>query len=386
MTKPRELEHKARKAALGGMLALAVAMGIGRFAFTPALAFMQRDLGLSDAGGGQLASVNYAGYLIGALLAASVRTGSRKSPSLFFLWASVITTGLMAFSTDPLFWGVLRFTSGLASAFLFVLASGMAMDALSGDGSGTGLLYSGVGSGIALTGVIAPFGYAIGGWSGAWLAFGAAALLLSIPAAFLLNEPKAPARPTPSRQTQSVPFAVLLFSYFCGGLGYIITGTFLVVIAERVPAVAGMGSTVWTLVGLAAVPSCLIWARLGAHWGLGRALTAAYFILAVGIVLPVLSPSSPAFVLSAVLYGGTFMGIVLLTMSLGKLSMPGDSGRAVGLLTAVFGVGQMLGPWLAGTGAEHFGSFSLPLLAAAGIVMLGGLSLQAVRARSTPKA
>jgi predicted MFS family arabinose efflux permease len=376
------LGRTGHKAVIGGMLALVVAMGIGRFAFTPALVFMQRDLGLSDAGGGQLASINYAGYLIGALLAASVRTGSRQMPFLFFLSISVISTGLMALSSDPLFWSVLRFSSGMASAFLFVLASGMAMDTLPGDGRGTGLLYSGVGSGIALTGMIAPYGDALGGWAGAWLVFGVAALLLSIPAAVLLREPEVPARHVSPPKAQAIPFRALLFSYFCGGLGYIITGTFLVVIAERMPAMSGMGNTVWIFVGLAAVPSCVVWARLGVYWGLGTALRVAYFILAVGIVLPVLSTTAPAFLLSAVLYGGSFMGIVLLTMSLGKLSMPGDSGKAVGLLTAVFGIGQILGPWLAGSGAEHFGSFSVPLLGAGGIVMLGGLSLQAVRARS----
>jgi MFS family permease len=374
------LEAEARKTAYGGMLALAVAMGIGRFAFTPALALMQRDLGIDDAAAGQLAALNYAGYLAGALLAALIPTGSRRMPFLLSLGGSVVTTGGMALTPDPLVWSVLRFGSGLASAFLFVLASGMTLDSLKGDGRGAGLLYSGVGIGIALSGMLAGVGDVFGGWAGGWVVFGIAALLLSVPSAFLVQEPKKPERGELFGKT-ALSFGPLLASYFCAGMGYIVTGTFLVVIAERMPAVSGTGNLTWTVVGLAAIPSCLLWARLGALWGGSVALAVAYFVQAVGIVLPVFFGSVPAFLLSAILYGGTFMGIVLLSLTLGKLALPGDSGRAVGILTAVYGVGQILGPWLAGNIAQHFGSFTVPLVGAAGILVLGGTLVAISRLR-----
>src|SRR5262245_50155557 len=44
--------------AAAGLIALAVGMGIGRFAFTPILPMMQRDAGLSIAHGAWLASAN----------------------------------------------------------------------------------------------------------------------------------------------------------------------------------------------------------------------------------------------------------------------------------------------------------------------------------------
>jgi predicted MFS family arabinose efflux permease len=369
------VERKALGAALGGMLALAVAMGIGRFAYTPALALMQRDLGLTVALAGRLASLNYAGYLLGAMLAAAVPSGRRRAPFLLSLLASVATTGFMALSSDPLLWAILRFFSGVASAFLFVLTSGMALDSFGTDGRGRGILYSGVGGGIALSGILAGAGDALGGWSGAWAVFGSAALLLSVPAAFLLREPTSASRATAPGPPAPLPFGTLLAAYFCAGLGYIVTGTFLVAIAERLPEVAGTGNALWTAVGLAAIPSCTLWARLGVRWGMGRALAAAFLLQAAGIALPAAWTSIPSFVLGSLLYGGTFMGIVLLTMSLGKLALPGDSGRAVGLLTAVYGIGQIIGPWLAGVGAEAFGSFTIPLLGAAGLVLAGGLLL-----------
>ena len=52
-----------------GFVALAVAMGIGRFAFTPVLPMMRHEGALSITGAAWLASANYAGYLAGALLA-----------------------------------------------------------------------------------------------------------------------------------------------------------------------------------------------------------------------------------------------------------------------------------------------------------------------------
>ena len=73
---PPHLAHRHPPAwAIGaaGLLSLAVAMGIGRFAFTPMLPLMVQAGQLDVAGGGWLAAANYAGYLLGALTAA--RTG-----------------------------------------------------------------------------------------------------------------------------------------------------------------------------------------------------------------------------------------------------------------------------------------------------------------------
>src|SRR5215467_11838230 len=70
-------ETSPRVIALCGLLALAVAMGIGRFAITPILPVMQEDAGLGIAEGGWLASANYFGYLAGALYAMKGGTGQR---------------------------------------------------------------------------------------------------------------------------------------------------------------------------------------------------------------------------------------------------------------------------------------------------------------------
>src|SRR3546814_16415570 len=68
----------AASLAFSGLVALAVAMGIGRFAFTPLLPMMQNDAGLALTQGGWLASANYLGYLIGALAAGMLRSEERR--------------------------------------------------------------------------------------------------------------------------------------------------------------------------------------------------------------------------------------------------------------------------------------------------------------------
>src|SRR6185295_13256028 len=108
--------------ALAGLVTLAVAMGIGRFAFTPLLPMMQADAGLTLAEGGWLASANYVGYLAGALLA--IRW--RRAPGTVVrigLAAIVVTTAAMAEAHSLGAWTALRFAAGVASAWVLVFVS-----------------------------------------------------------------------------------------------------------------------------------------------------------------------------------------------------------------------------------------------------------------------
>jgi MFS family permease len=129
------------------------------------------------------------------------------------------------------------------------------------------------------------------------------------------------------------------------------------------------------IAGLAAAASTLIWPALAARFGTVRALVAAHALQALGIVLPALSPGLVAAYVGAILFGGTFMGIVALAMSLGQRLAPRQSARVLGLLTAAYGTGQIIGPLLAGVIATRTASFTLPLLLAAGVVAAGGVLL-----------
>jgi predicted MFS family arabinose efflux permease len=376
-----------RRPLLGGVLALAVAVGIGRFAYTPILPAMQHGAGLELTAAGLLASANYAGYLVGSLLAAGLPAGQIRRRGLALgLVAVVLTLGLMAPANELLVWAALRFLSGLASAVVFVLASTRVLDLLRHHGALglTGWLYSGVGLGIALAGLIVRLIDRSLDWRGDWLAMTLlAAGLAALAWRGLSRAPAVPVRPTPLRSRAGrgvrVAFGLLLAAYLLEGTGYIVSGTFLVAIVERMPGLRGEGASVWIVVGLAAAPSCLLWADLAGRLGYGRALVLAYLLQAIGLALPALADGLPIALATALALGGTFMGITTLTLALGGQLAPGRSGAAIGLLTGAFGLGQILGPTLAGLLASQSQGFGPALLGASGIILLGGLLLVGLR-------
>jgi predicted MFS family arabinose efflux permease len=370
---------------LGGILALCAAMGIGRFAYTPILPAMQAAGGLDITQAGVLASANYAGYLVGALIVAIVvPVLSRTNVWRVAAVAVVVTTALMAISGGLFAWSVVRFVSGLASAAVFVLSSGLVLDRLRRQGQATrsGWLYSGVGLGIVISGVVVRGTAGALGWRGDWLllaVIAAAALSLSwrwLPHAERESVPTA--RKQPTWRTAVTPAVLLLFAaYFLEGVGYIVSGTFLVAIVDRTPGLEGLGSGVWIVVGLAVIPSSALWSASAGRVGYGRALAAAYGLQACGIALPILGGSGAAFG-SAILFGGTFAGISALTLTLAGHLAPRRSASLIGMLTAAFGLGQVVGPLLAGVIADRTQGFTAALVVAATLVLGGGALMAAL--------
>jgi MFS family permease len=169
---------------------------------------------------------------------------------------------------------------------------------------------------------------------------------------------------------------LLCLAYFLAGAGYIVTGTFLPTIVEYIPGLGGLGAGAWVLAGLAAAPSTVLWTRIASRAGSVAALVAAYAVQATGILLPALSGAKWAAACSALLFGGTFVGIAALTLTYAREVTGGRrSGLAIGLLTAAFGVGQVLGPLAAAALAGETGGFGPALVFASAAVALGALLL-----------
>jgi predicted MFS family arabinose efflux permease len=376
---------------LGGILTLAAAMGVGRFAYTPLLPSMQKAAGLDPTQAGLLAAANYAGYLVGALLAAlAVPASARTRLLLVSAVAVAVTTALMAVTTGLAAWSVVRFVAGLASAGVLVLATGLVLDDLrrQGRASLSGWLFSGVGLGIVVSGVVVRLTGGTLGWRGDWLLL---ALLSTaaiypcwrwLPRAVRENAPPPTSLPAPAPPARShaVPIAhVLLFAaYFLEGIGYIVTGTFLVAIVDSTPGLQGIGVDVWIVVGLAVIPSAVLWGALAGRAGYARALAGAYVLQAIGIALPIAGGAGAAFA-SAVLFGGTFAGITALTLTLGGHLEVSHSARLIGMLTAAFGLGQMIGPVLGGAIAHRAQDFAPALAAAAVCVLTGGVLMASLQ-------
>ncbi len=372
---------------LAGLSALAVVMGIGRFAYTPILPLMQAEEGFSEAVAGFVAAANYAGYFVAALFSFFFSQRERRSFWLrvhFVL--NVVTTGLMGWVDEVAGWVVIRFLSGWSSGVVFVLCSNMVLDRLSSDGRNrwlSGVLYSGVGLGIAFSGMAVLLLVDWEGWRGVWWGLMAFSALFVPLIWYGLRDANPPGQrrpnvepmPTAPRQHRSRSrYGWLVAAYGLEGLGYIISGTFLVAAVVRLPDVASYGVFSWVLVGLAAVPSTIVWSLLAIRWGERQALLAAYLLQAAGVVMPVLFPHGLTVFLGALLFGGTFMGIVTLAMNVGR-NMVSEHGRIVGQLTAAYGLGQMIGPAVAGSMATWTGGYERPLIFAGCVVLAGAGAL-----------
>ncbi|WP_269431584.1 YbfB/YjiJ family MFS transporter [Bacillus sp. SA1-12] len=160
---------------IGGILSLIIAMGIGRFAYTPILPLMQKNLSFSNTVAGYIASSNYAGYLLGAILAGAFPLKKYRLISLrISLIISILTTAFMGLTYSHLFWYVLRFLSGVSSAYVLILASGIVFDKLSTINkiSLSGLFYGGVGLGICLSNLLIPSLNHLYQWEGTWMGLG----------------------------------------------------------------------------------------------------------------------------------------------------------------------------------------------------------------------
>jgi len=357
--------------AIGGLIALAAAMGIGRFVYTPILPFMTEGLNLTPAEGGLIASANFLGYLLGALAAARARMpGGRRPWLLGALALSAVTTAAMGLTTAMAVFVALRFAGGVASAFVLVFSAALVLDRLAAAGRSelSSVLFAGVGTGIAVSAVLVA-GLAAGGadWRILWLASGALSLLGLAACARLV-----PGAPDPDHgpgQTGDsglrTGLVALIFAYGLFGFGYVITATFISQMVRTTPEIAALEGIVWLVVGLAAIPSVALWAWVGRRIGNGRAMALACLVEGVGVAASVLDSSAVAVLFAAALLGGTFMGITALGLINAQQRASGDPHRVVALMTASFGLGQMVGPTFAGYAFRLGDSFLVPSLTAA---------------------
>lgn len=369
-------------AALAGLAALAVAMGIGRFAFTPLLPMMQDDAGVTVAQGGWLASANYAGYLIGALTAGVLRVlpGTAIRGGLLTIGVTTLAMGL---TRDFTAWMLLRTAAGIGSAWVLIHVSAWSLQRLAPSGRPLlhGIVFAGVGSGIASAGILCLLMMRAGTASpAAWVVIGVAALVLC---ALLWR----PFRSGAEAASAGTGYALsgdlfadstarrLILAYGAYGFGYIIPATFLPLMASQIvhdPAVFGWS---WPLFGAAALLSTLAAASLSAFIDHRRLWLASQLVLAVGVALPVILPGIGGIMISALLVGGTFVVITMAAVQEARVAVGRHATALIAAMTSLFAVGQILGPLLAGWAAGENGDFSRALLIASALLVAGACAL-----------
>lgn len=361
--------------AIGGLLALAAGMGVGRFVYTPILPPMVEALSLSKSQAGLIASANFIGYLAGALLAALRLPGTRRNWLLGALTVNVICLGAMGLATALSAFLVLRAIAGLASAFILIFASALVLDRLASAGrSGLSAVhFAGVGAGIAASAALVA---GLRDWHAMWFASAALSFLASLAVAALVPPDSQHARAATAaapRRKLGARFFVVAGAYGLFGFGYIITATFLVAMVRGSKEIAGLEPYIWVMFGLAAVPSVALWTRLGARWGILTAFATAALIEAIGVAASALWVNEATVIATSILVGGTFMGLTALGLIAAREG-GGDPRGRIALMTASFSFGQILGPVFAGYVYDLTDSLAGPSwCAAAALVAAAGL-------------
>ena len=391
MTQAAVASASPARLAIGGMLAMASAFGIGRFVYTPILPVMIADGALTPASAGIVAAANFLGYLLGALAGASAAT--QRHPRLFFLGGllagGLSLAGMAVPPSIPIF-SAMRFIGGFGSAFVIVCLSSMALEPLVRAGR-IGLSaapFAGVGFGIAFSsGLVSALASGGVGWKAMWVANALVSTVMALLLFFLLPAPSLPAHAPAPAGRKGLPrispaLAALVLSYGLFGFGYVITATFLVAIVRETASLAALEPYAWAIVGLAGALSIPFWSWVARRTTDVFAYVAGCLVEATGVALSVVSPTPTTIVISGIFLGGTFMAITAIGLGIARRLTQMAPQRAQAIMTSAFGLGQIVGPALAGHMRETSGSFLAPSLsAAAALVVAAALGAFVARSR-----
>lgn len=364
--------------AIAGMIALAVAMGIGRFVYTPILPGMMEELGLSPADAGWIASANYLGYLVGALAATGGwAQGRERQLMLAGLAATAILAGLMGLTGTMAAFLLIRFLAGLASAFVLVFMTSIVFGHLAAAGRNDlqALYFGGVGLGIAASSaLLALLVTEHAGWAAGWLwsavisACGFAAVALLAAGTSTANSVAGPEPALPKNPS----LVKIIVAYGLFGFGYIVTATFLVAIVRQGGGGRVFEAVVWMVTGLAGFPSVWLWQKLTARTGLYATYALGCLVEVVGVSASVVMGGRTGPLLGGLLVGGTFIAITALGLQAGRQLAPQAPRRMLAVMTAAFGLGQIIGPIVAGLLAQASGNFFLASIVAAAVLLASG--------------
>ena len=347
------------QAVAAAAILLLVVHGLGRFIFTPLLPLLVGDGQLTTSQGASLATWNYIGYLIGALIAIRWHQPAqiaRTVPAALALHCLTLLGLALTDRTTGI--SVLRLGNGMSNGLIFVMVPALVMEWLAARQriNLSGLIYLGVGAGLLVSGVLAnPPGFAQTAAARWW-----PAALLSLPLAlwggWIIVRLRVGAQPAPSVAPTASGRSPLLdkqtrplfFAYAGAGLGYILPMTFLPMIASiQLGEAHPMVHQSWLIVACTTLPAAWLWNHLGQRLGDQPALMINYATQLASVVFALLLPGVWGIALCSLLMGSSFLGAVLLTQRLGRSLQPHQGPRLSAALIALYSVTQLIGPWLA---------------------------------------
>ncbi|MCP1483701.1 MULTISPECIES: MFS transporter [Pseudomonas] len=367
-------------------VALMMAMGIGRFALTPQMPHLLSEGQFDLTAAGLIAAANYLGYLLGAVDAMFAHRPQQVQRRLHGgLWLCVLLTLASFWATG--FWShlVLRFGTGVASAWVLVMITSLSqpLAAAAGRPRLGALVFAGPGLGIFLTGLLALVSHLLNQTSATlWLIYAAAALVMMLGVWRILPQPVGglPVVVTDANPpNQGIGRLATIYALY--GIGYIIPATFLSQMANAQFHGQWQADLFWPCFGLAAALGVLLVSlrrhdpATTRHW-----LMATLWLQAAGVFACLLS-SGLGLALGVILCGTPFLACMQLVMQRSREIAPHATQRNAGLLTACFAVGQLSGPLLAAL-SSHFSGGLQPALviAGSGLLIAGGLAMQSTNA------
>lgn len=390
--------HYAWVIALTAAIAMLCGLGLGRFAFGMLLPSMSSSLGLNYSQSGLLGFANLAGYLFSVMISPLIipKLGIRLTTTASLLVICLSMFGMALTTSYPLLC-VLYIMTGIGSGGVVLpMMSGMSYWFYpSHRGLALGLVMSGAGLGIILSGFMVPKLWPIFGllsWQTGWLFFSLISALVAILIFCIMrNKPsdiglvpfgQAP-KHTPIDQQKIQRKDIRLLGYLgvifaIYGATYMTYVTFIVTsMVDNYQLSEALSGQLWAGIGFLSMFSGLIFGWISDHIGRRLGLALSFFFLAIAYILVGFNDWSAGLYLSIIIFGLVVWSVpVIMAACAGDYFGTAAAASALAALTFTFAGGQSLGPVVAGTIAELTGNFTTSyLLSGFAAIIAIGLSL-----------
>ena len=363
---------------LTGIAALTIAVGIGRFSYTPILPYMISELNLTTTEAGLIASSNYLGYLLGSLIPIFPQFPKNiRSIFIYSIFISIISLFAMGLTNTFEVFILIRFIHGIFSAFVLILGTSLIVSHVQKKGKiflGTAH-FSGVGLGMALSAIVVSYlGFLNFTWDELWFSIGILAIMLSFQIIKFTPIQKAEVKYNlKSKNKTSLGFSLITISYGLYGFGYVAFGTFISTMSRLTPGLEKTEPYVWFVVGVTGIPSVFFWNWFGSKIGNDIGLFLANLILGLGVLFSVLINNEFGIFISCILFGLSFVPITSMCLLEGQKRFSGSFIVSTAILTFSFSIGQMIGPYLSGLLTDYYSSFFFSMIISGIVLILGSL-------------
>ena len=363
---------------LTGIAALTIAVGIGRFSYTPILPYMISELNLTTTEAGLIASSNYLGYLLGSLIPIFPQFPKNiRSIFIYSIFISIISLFAMGLTNTFEVFILIRFIHGIFSAFVLILGTSLIVSHVQKKGKiflGTAH-FSGVGLGMALSAIVVSYlGFLNFTWDELWFSIGILAIILSFQIIKFTPIQKAEVKYNlKSKHKTNLGFSLITISYGLYGFGYVAFGTFISTMSRLTPGLEKTEPYVWFVVGVTGIPSVFFWNWFGSKIGNDIGLFLANLILGLGVLFSVLINNEFGIFISCILFGLSFVPITSMCLLEGQKRFSGSFIVSTAILTFSFSIGQMIGPYLSGLLTDYYGSFFFSMIISGIVLIFGSL-------------